>query len=214
MKLIIFDLDGTLVDAYPAIYKSANAAILQLGCPTHNFNFIKRAVGKGDRHLMVDLVGEPLADQALKIYRRSHGQDLKTSVKFLPGAKALLNWCQSQGILLAVASNRPTRFAKIIIKALKAERYFQKVLCADKAPKPKPYPDILLKICKDLKVSEDQTLFVGDMTIDVECGRRAKIKTVAVATGSNSKKELKESRPYKIIDRVNQIKPLITKGHI
>ena len=214
MKLIIFDLDGTLVDAYSAIYKSVNFALSELGFPSQKFSYIKRAVGKGDRHLMVDFVGEKLADQALKIYRRHHTKALESGVRFLPGAKSLLNWGKSQGFLLAVASNRPTKFVKIILRTLKADDYFDKVLCADKAPKPKPYPDILFKICDDLKVKKDQTIFVGDMVIDVDCGNRAKIKTVAVATGSNSKKELKQSRPYKIINQIIQLKQLLKKGFI
>ncbi len=210
MKLIIFDLDGTLVNAFPAIAKSANYAFRALGCKPQKFDTIKRAVGKGDRHLMVDFVGEQLADKALKIYRSQHVDDLKRSVRFTSGAKSLLNWCRSQGFKLAVASNRPTKFARIILKTLKAQDYFDKVLCADKAPKPKPYPDMLFKICQDLKVSLSDTMFVGDMIIDVECGKRAKIRTVAVATGSNTKKELKELRPYKIIDSIKQIKQELT----
>ncbi len=209
IRLVIFDLDGTLVNAYPAVTQSVNFTLMKLEFPPQTATQVKRAVGWGDRQLMVQFVGEDLADKALKIYRANHLKVLEKGVRFMPGAQALLRWCQAQGFLLAIASNRPTRFTEIILKGLDIKEQFDVVLCADKAKRPKPYPDILWEICQRLKVNKKQALFVGDMTIDVHCGANAGIQTVAVATGSNTKKELNQSKPYKIINRINQLKTLL-----
>ena len=212
IRLVIFDLDGTLVNAYPAVVDSVNFTLQKLGFPKKSSYQIKRAVGWGDRQLMVQFVGEKLADKALKIYRPHHLKALGSGVRFLPGAKSILSWCKAQGLLLAIASNRPTVFTKTILKGLGVNQDFALVLCADRARKPKPYPDMLLQICRKLKIKKQQAIFIGDMTIDIHCGSRAGIKTAAVATGSNTKKELNQLRPYKIIDRISQLKTIIAKG--
>ncbi len=214
IRLVIFDLDGTLVNAYPAVVASVNFTLKKLGFPPKTAHQIKRAVGWGDRHLMVDFVGEDLADKAMTLYRPHHFKALKTGVSFLAGALDLLKWCKMHGIKLAIASNRPTKFSNEILKGLKVSQFFDQVLCADKAKRPKPYPDMLLQICRELKVKKQDVLFVGDMTIDLNCGARAGIKTVGVPTGSNTKKELNELKPYKIINKVNQLKKLLGKGSI
>lgn len=213
-QLFIFDLDGTLVNAYPAIIQSVNFTLKKLGFPPRSNLTIIRAVGMGDRHLMAHFVGEDLADRAIRYYRAHHLKALAKGARFLPGAQNVLGWCKSKGFLLGIATNRPTLFTKKILKSLKAERYFDKVLCADKSPKPKPYPDMLLKICKDLKVKKEQAVYIGDMVIDIQCGANAGIKTIAVATGSNSKNELKQAGPYKIIKPITQMKQMIMKGII
>jgi len=211
IKLVIFDLDGTLVNAYPAVSRSVNHTLKVLGFPPRSHDEIKRKVGGGDRKLMVQFVGEELADKAMTIYRPHHARtlQLKGTVKFLPGALGILKFLKGNGYKLAIASNRPTKFTRIILKVLGVSPFFDMVLCADKADKPKPYPDMLWAIAKRLRIDIKEVLYVGDMTIDVNCARRAGIRVVAVATGSSSKKELKELKPWAIIGKMNQLKEII-----
>ena len=208
-RLVIFDLDGTLVNAYPAVVSSVNFTLKKCGFPPKTAYQIKRAVGWGDRQLMAQFVGEDLADQAIQWYRPHHLKALKTGVRFLPGVSVLLKDLKRKGVLLAIASNRPLLFTEVILKGLKIDHLFDYVLCADKAKKPKPYPDMLWQIGRRLKIPKEESLFVGDMTIDLNCGANAGIKTVAVTTGSNTKKELNDLKPYKIINNINQIKKFI-----
>lgn len=212
IRLLVFDLDGTLVNAYPAVVRSVNFTLVRLGFPAKSAHVIKRAVGWGDRQLMAQFVGDKLADRAIKLYRPHHRQSLKEGVRFLPGAKALLAWAKKNGFKTALATNRPQVFTHIILKGLEAECYFDAVSCADKAKRPKPYPDMLFELCRRFKVEKHEVLFIGDMGIDINCGKNAGIPTVAVATGSNTKKELKELKPYKIIDKLNQLKKVITSA--
>lgn len=211
-KVIIFDLDGTLVNAYPAVTSSVNDALQQLGFPKRSYATIKASVGWGDRHLMAGFVGEELADKAIKLYRPHHAKALqaKGGVRFLAGALATLNFLKAKGYKLAIASNRPTRFTQIILKTLGIVRLFDVVLCADRARRPKPYPDMLTSITRQLKVKKDEVLYVGDMTIDVITGQKAGIATVAVVTGSSTREELKALKPRQIIARISQLKQIIT----
>jgi len=211
IKLVIFDLDGTLVNAYPAVSQSVNYTLNLLGFAPRSHAQIKHSVGGGDRKLMVHFVGEKLADQALAVYRPHHTKALrlKGAVRPLPGALGILRFLKSKGYKLAVASNRPTKFTRIILKALGIAEFFNVVLCADKAARPKPYPDILLAIAGRLNLEKKEVLYVGDMTIDVNCARRAGVRMVAVSTGSSSKKELKDLKPWRIVGKINQLKKII-----
>ena len=213
MKLIIFDLDGTLVNAYPAVHASINFTLKRMGRAPKSAALIKRSVGWGDRHLLEGFLGKAKAVEALKIYRKHHMGAIKAAggVKFLPGAKAILAVLKKDGYRLAIASNRPTKYTLLILKVLNARAYFDMVLCADKAKRPKPYPDMLLQILRTLKVGKKDALYVGDMGIDVIAGRRAGIRTVAVATGSCTPGQLKQLKPWRMIDKMNRLKTIIRR---
>lgn len=209
LKAVIFDLDGTLVDAYKAVERSMNYALTQAGFPKVSAHTIKRSVGWGDRQLIEGFVGQAHAPKVLDIYRRHHKGSLKTGVKFLRGAQKILKDLDRDGYILAIASNRPTRFTKIILKVLKMDGYFDYVLCADKISRPKPYPDILKYILKKYKLRREEALYVGDMTIDVKTGNSARVKTVAVLTGSSTRDEISALKPYRIIPRISLLENII-----
>ena len=209
IKLIIFDLDGTLMDAYGAVSRSINFTMKKFGLPKLSAAMIKRTVGWGDKHLLEAFVGKAHSQKALAIYRRHHERSLRQDTKFLPGAKRVLRELRKEGYLLAVASNRPTKFSLIALRHLKIQKVFDFILCGDKARRPKPYPDILLQILARFKLRSDDALYVGDMTIDVQTGRRAKIRTIAVTTGSSTAAELAALKPYRLIRRVDAVIPIL-----
>ena len=213
IKLVIFDLDGTLVNAYPAVSQSVNYTLGAFGLAPRTHGEIKRSVGGGDRKLMVHFVGERRADEAIAIYRPHHTKALqqKGAVRLLPGALGALKFLKLKGYKLAIASNRPTKFTRIILRVLGVLQYFDLVLCADRAPLPKPYPDMLWVIIQRLKMAKNEAVFVGDMTIDINCAHQAGIRAVAVATGSSSSKELKALKPWAFMDKMVQLKSIITK---
>lgn len=198
-KLIIFDLDGTLIDAYPAIIRSFNYTMLKLGYRKKNALTIRRAVGWGDENLLKPFLRLKDLDKALLIYRRHHAKALVKNSRAVSGAYRVLDYLKRKGYALAVASNRPTRFSRILIRHLKLEKYFDYVLCADKLKKGKPSPEILNRIMRRLKVRPSSTIYVGDMAIDAEAGRRAKVKTIIVTGGSSTRREIEAENPCLII---------------
>ena len=213
IRAIIFDLDGTLVNAYPAVSQSVNYTLKTMGFKPHTHAQIKRAVGWGDRQLMAQFEGEALSDIAITVYRPHHAKAILKpgGVRFLSGAQALLKALHGEGYKLAVASNRPTRFTLLVLHQLNIRRLFDVVLCADRAPRPKPYPEILRVILKRLRLSRAEALYVGDMTIDVNTGQRAGVRTIVVTTGSSTRPELKALKPHAIVPRINQLKIILKK---
>ncbi|MFA5059512.1 MAG: HAD family hydrolase [Candidatus Omnitrophota bacterium] len=209
IKLVIFDLDGTLVDAYPAIVRSFNLTMRKLNLPTQKSTVIHRAVGWGDKNLLKPFVGDKNISMALRIYRKDHKTSLRQKTKFLPHAKDLLAYLKKKKYRLAIASNRPTKFTHIILEHLKVKDWFDYILCGDKMKRSKPHPDILLKTLNRFSLRPQEAVYVGDMTVDVLAGKRAKIKTIAVATGSNTKKELQKLKPFRLIDHVGELKKIL-----
>ncbi len=202
IKLVIFDLDGTLVNAYPAIVQSFNKVMEALGRPQQKSRVIRRAVGWGDKNLLKPFVATRDLNRALAIYRQDHQKALAQKTRFLPGARKLLLDLRKQKIKLAVASNRPTKFSLIILRHLKVKKYFDYILCGDKIKRAKPHPDIILRILKRLSVQSQEAVYIGDMTVDVLAGNRAKVRTIAVLGGSSTRKELARLHPDKIINNI------------
>lgn len=209
IKLIIFDLDGTLVDAYSAIFRSFNYTMRKLNLPCRRNSVIRRAVGWGDENLLKPFVEEKALKKALLIYRRHHKISLLKYSRLFPGVAKLLAGLKFKGYKLAVASNRPTRFSRILIRHLGIEKYFDYALCSDRLKYGKPHPLILNRIIRRFSLKPQQALYVGDMVIDVQAGKRAKIKTIIVTTGSNTKKEVKKEKPYWIISRIRGLTKIL-----
>lgn len=209
IQLIIFDLDGTLVDAYPAIIRSFNYTLQKLGYHKQSSPVIRRAVGWGDDNLLKPFLNVKDLKDALLIYRRHHRNALRKESRLFPNVEKILLYLEKKGYKLAVASNRPTKFSWILIRHLKLKKYFDYVLCADRLRHIKPHPEILRKIMQKFSLKPAQALYVGDMAIDAQAGRRAKIRTIIVTTGSSSRAEVKKERPYRIMKRITELLKLL-----
>ncbi len=208
-KLIIFDLDGTLIDAYAAIAGTFNYTMKRLGYPLQTADIIRRAVGGGDLNLLTPFVRKPDVYKALQIYRRHHAGALRAKARLYPSVRFLLASLKRRGIKLAVASNRPTRFSLIVLRHLGILKYFDYILCKDKLKYGKPHPLILNIIMRKFSIKPSETMYVGDMAIDAQTGRRAHVRSVVVTTGSSSRKELAREHPDHIIPRVSDVLALV-----
>ncbi|MFA6357805.1 MAG: HAD family hydrolase [Candidatus Omnitrophota bacterium] len=209
IKLIIFDLDGTLINAYAAIEKSFNYVMRTLELKIQNSGVIRRAVGWGDGNLLKPFVPSENLDQALSLYRKHHKHSLLKYAHLYPYAKSLLRQLKARGYKLAVASNRPTEFSLILLRHLQIFDYFDYVLCADKLKHGKPNPEILNKIVKRFAFKKSQVLYVGDMVIDAQAANRAKINAIIVMGGSSSKSEIKKEKPFKIIPAIGKLMQML-----
>jgi len=209
IKLVIFDLDGTLIDAYRAIIRSFNYVMRKCNYPCQSGLVIRRAVGWGDSNLLAPFVDAGQLKKAVSLYRRHHKKSLLEDSRLLPGAKRVLNYLKARGYLLAVASNRPTKFSHILIRHLGLEKYFAYVLCADKLKEGKPHPEILNKIRKKFSLQKNEVLYVGDMVIDAQAGSRAGIRTIIVSGGSSTQSQIQKQRPWKIARRLSSLRKLL-----
>lgn len=205
IKLVIFDLDGTLVDAYAAIGSSFNYLMRKLGLKPQSLSVIRRLVGWGDINLLKPYILPENLKPALNLYRQHHKRSLLEHSRLYPQVKRLLRTLKQKGYKLAVASNRPSKFSRILLRHLGINVFFDYVLCADQCGHGKPNPEMLNKIVKRFKVKKTQVLYVGDMVIDAQAGKRAGIRTVVVTSGSSRRFEIKQEQPFKVISTISRL---------
>jgi phosphoglycolate phosphatase len=205
LKLVIFDLDGTLVDAYPAIIRSFNYAMRQSGYPAQDSLTIRRQVGWGDKNLLKPFIKPRDLKKVLYLYRRHHRGSLLKYSRLYSGSRKTLSYLKGRGLKLAVASNRPTEFSRILIRHLGLKSYFDYILCADKLRYAKPHPEILNRIMRRFSVKPQEVVYAGDMAIDAQAGRRAGVATVIVTTGSSPLSKIRKERPGRIIRRITEL---------
>jgi len=97
----------------------------------------------------------------------------------------------------------------MLLNKFSIKKYFQYVLCADKLKNAKPHPQIITNIVRRLKISTAGTVYVGDMAIDVQAGRAADVRTIAVVGGSSSKQEIKKQKPDFILKDISFLKKIL-----
>ncbi|MBI3990980.1 MAG: HAD family hydrolase [Candidatus Omnitrophica bacterium] len=208
-KTVIFDLDGTIFDDYGTIADALNYALKKSGYPTESLARVRRAVGRGPGTLFRVFVPEKDADAVERLYMERYSKIICSKVHLLPGAYRLLKDLSGDGVQLAVASNKSGKFTRHILKHLKVDTFFRKIICGDEIEMAKPHPQILLSIMRELKSQANKTLYVGDMDIDARTGRGAGVKTVVVLTGSSSRNEVEKEKPYRILKRISDVRRLV-----
>ncbi|HYM77605.1 MAG TPA: HAD-IA family hydrolase [Candidatus Dormibacteraeota bacterium] len=192
IKLVIFDLDGTLIDSRLDLVHSVNAALRHIGRPELPEDVIASYVGDGapiliQRALGGEAVDEPLVRKGLEFfltYYRAHKLDHTT---VYPGIEEALATIQNSGNghprRMAVLSNKPVNPSRAIVEALGLGKYFQQVYGGNSFATKKPEPEGALQLLAESRVAPEQAVIVGDSHVDVRTGRNAGMWTVAVRYG-------------------------------
>ena len=190
-RAVLFDFDGTLADSYAAITASVNHVLQHHGRPTLTETKVRTLVGHGLQQLMDTILPGIDHDAAAKLYREHHPTVMKSHTKLLPGVADGLKALKAAGVKLGVCSNKPAYLTRTLLGMLEIDHYFDVVYGPDDVGVPKPDPTMVLKALEKLGVQKDQALYVGDMEVDVETGRRAGIETWVMPTGSNDEATLR-----------------------
>lgn len=193
VDLIIFDLDGTLIDSRVDITHSVNAALRQVGLPTKTPEQIVRLIGNGTRALVERAVGDnrELFEKAFAIFTKDYGAHLLDHTTLYPGVRESLDHFRRKK--LAVMSNKRQRFCDAILRGLKIDPYFRIIQGGDTAKAKKPDPAPLRHICETLAVPPQRAAMVGDSPVDVAAGKAAGLVTVGITGGFTPEKTMKDS---------------------
>ncbi len=209
IKLVIFDLDGTLIDSRLDLVHSVNAALRHIGRPELPDDVIASYVGDGapiliQRALGVEAVDEALVRKGLEFflsYYREHKLDHTT---VYPGIAEALEAIQrsSNGAprKLAVLSNKPVNPSRAIIEALGLGSFFSQVYGGNSFVTKKPDPEGARKLLEESGVRPEQAAIVGDSHVDVRTGRNAGLWTIGVTYGF-AMHTLENEPPDVLVDR-------------
>ena len=192
MNLVLFDLDGTLVDTAQDLGMALNLQLARHGKPALAQEFIRPVASHGTRGLLELGFGITPVDVDFEAKRIEY-LDLYESVftnnpVLLPGIAELLSELDAIGIKWGIVTNKPRRFSVDLIKAVKhanASLYEGSVclVCGDDALLPKPAPDTLLMACTETSSLVSDCIYVGDAERDIQAGRAAGMKTIVALFG-------------------------------
>ena len=209
-KLVIFDLDGTLLDTIADLAESANYALKQLGYPTHDVETIRTFVGNGINKLLERALPsyEQTEENVIRMrshfvpYYDVHNADLSSPY---PGIVNLLEDLQAKGIQIAVASNKYQAATVKLVKQYFPNIDFVEILGQREGINVKPDPTIVFDILKKAKVSFEETLYVGDSGVDMQTAINAGIDAVGVTWGFRPRAELESFQPMGLIDKAEEL---------
>ena len=188
--LIVFDLDGTLIDGYAGITDALGFAMERLGFAPLSEETVRGMVGKGLEKLLEKAVGAAHAREGVRLFRERYAVVADEKTFLLPDVPEVVERLAHDGHLLAVASNKPERFSRRILAGKGVADRFFAVAGPDDATPPKPDPAMLLAIMRRAAAPPGRTVAVGDMEIDAETARAAGCRCVLVDGGSRSHEEL------------------------
>jgi phosphoglycolate phosphatase len=202
IKGVIFDLDGTLIDSYQAIYLSFQYAYESMGLPPLSYEEARKVVGLGLTITFNDLLGKERTPEALRLFRKKYWEVFPDHTHFLPGAKELAFELHRRGIRQAIATNKLGRFSRAIIRHFGMEDLFVAVLGDEDVAINKPDPEMLLAAIERLALPKEAIVMVGDSLVDIEAARNAGIRVFAVPSGTTPREVLQRANPTAILDRL------------
>jgi phosphoglycolate phosphatase len=205
VDLLIFDLDGTLIESKWDIAKAVNLTLTDLGMAVRPQEEIFGFVGDGVKRLLRLAVGEENEtryEEALRVFRDHYLTHCLDCTCFYPGVETVLT--HFAGKHKAVATNKSLEYTTRILQGLGAH-HFAYVIGGDNGYGLKPEPGMLLKILEALHVEKDRAVLIGDSTNDINAGHNAGIKVCAVGYGMGNRERMAACRPDWFIEKPEQL---------
>ena len=214
-KLILFDLDGTLVDSVPDLALAVNDMLTTLGRESFDVDVIRSWVGNGAQTLVKrglcgsseinENLDEALFVKALDVFLKSYAKNLCVETVTYPNVVSSLQTLKDEGFRLALVTNKPFDFIEPLLKGLGMKGMFELCLGGDSLAVKKPNPEPLLHICKVLGVSVENSLIVGDSKNDILAANSAKMQSIAVSYGYNYGEDISVHNPDYVVDDFAEI---------
>jgi phosphoglycolate phosphatase len=211
--LLIFDLDGTLVNTLDDIATSVNHTLECLGESPITVDAVRRYVGDGIEMLMQrSLRGKTgRLNEAISMYKDHHRLNLLVRSSLYPTVKETLDYYRT--LPLAVVTNKTMEFSKPLLDGLGIGHYFKLVIGADHGMPLKPAPDSVLKIMTEFNVPKERTVIVGDGITDIRAGKAAGIITCSVTYGFRSDEELRKAEPDYTISVLSDLRKIFVPAN-
>jgi len=186
--LVVFDLDGTLIDSAPDMHRAVNLMLADLGCAPLTLPDIRTMVGDGASALIARALAARQcvnADpaKALEDFLAHYEADPTNVTRTFAGVAETLERLRSIGLTLAVCTNKPTRLTEMILERLGIDRYFARVVAGDSMPFRKPDPRALMEVVDGFGTAKEATLMVGDSEVDAATAHAASVPFALMTYG-------------------------------
>jgi len=187
MDLVIFDLDGTLIDSSRDLANAVNATRAHLGLAPIENETVYSYVGNGAPVLIRKALGPEYADEevqsALEYFLAYYREHMLDNTVLYPGVREALDQFRSAGLIMAVLTNKPVRFSQGIVDGLGLGAHFRRVYGGNSFEQKKPHPVGIETLMNEACAAREETLMVGDSSVDVQTARNARVTACGVTWG-------------------------------
>lgn len=216
VDLLVFDLDGTLIDSRRDIADSLNQTFLKVGYDPLSMETIAGFVGNGVGPLIrraVEAAGHSdRLEEVTDIFREIYWERLLDTTRLFDDVEETLDKLSGR-YRMGIVSNKPERYTRRIVAELGLARYVGgAVYGGDTLPVKKPDPAAVLQIAAGHAVPVSRTLVVGDSAVDIETGKNAGAFTAGAAYGFRSREELLKAGPDAVIESFGELSGLLGAG--
>ena len=217
IKLVIFDLDGTLIDTMEDIANACNYALEQCGCPVRRLDEYNMLVGRGIDNLFRGALPEDLKNEEMVVKMRSffvpyYNEHKCDYTRPYNGIIELLDRLSADGLQFAVASNKYQEGTEQLVEKFFGKYGFVKILGQRDGKPIKPDPEIVREAMEGVPgITLDEVLYCGDSDVDMQTGIGAGVKTVGVTWGFRTREELAAYSPLALIDSPMELVDIISQ---
>jgi phosphoglycolate phosphatase len=207
VKLMVFDLDGTLADTGADLAGSVNRTLQSLGIPTHPDPEILEFVGDGVRKLIERSLGEPHQDrfaEALERFKKIYADHLLDHTSLYPGVPEILRHFGGKEIVLI--TNKSLNFTLTLCSGLGIAGFFKQIIAGDSNDFMKPDPRLLLPLLEKFGSGPAETLVIGDGVNDILLARNTGVRSCAFLNGLGNREKLLRLRPDFVIEKMIDLK--------
>jgi phosphoglycolate phosphatase len=216
-KMILIDVDGTLVDSVPDLAYCVDVMMVRLGRAPYGETAVRDWVGNGverlvRRALVGQLEGEPTDadfDRAYPIFLDLYAENTSKRSVLYPGVREGLDWLRAAGYALGCVTNKAAQFTEPLLKDLGVRDFFDIVISGDTLPKKKPDPLPLLHAAEYFGVAPADSLMIGDSVSDVSAARAAGFGIVCMSYGYNHGEDIRLANPDAVIDSMVELQGLV-----
>ena len=207
-ELLVFDLDGTLIDSRLDLANAVNYMRQSMNLEPIDNTRVVRMIGNGINSLVRRAIADADVDfeTALQRMKRFYADNLLESTSLYPGVAAGLAELKQKGLTLAIVTNKNADVTRVILKALDIEQYFSAIIGGDGEYPLKPEPDALIALQKQFNAPASGCWMIGDHYTDMEAGRRAGFRRIFLTYGFG---ETREETPDYTVDKFSEIAHVI-----
>ncbi|QTR54181.1 phosphoglycolate phosphatase [Thiothrix unzii] len=217
-KMVLIDVDGTLVDSVPDLTFCVDEMMKQLDMPVRGEAAVRQWVGNGvqrltERALTNDLDGYPDADlfaRAMPIFMELYAENTSKRSRLYDGVVEGLDFLQScEGLKIGCVTNKAEQFTLPLLTDLGIVDRFEIIISGDTLPEKKPHPMPLLHAAEKLGVKPEDAVMIGDSKSDVKAARAAGFKIICMTYGYNHGEDIRNYSPDAVIDSMTELNNLI-----
>lgn len=212
-SLVLFDLDGTLVDSAPDLASAIDRMLVTLGREPAGEAQVRGWIGRGQPMLIKRALTGLLwpedvpedFERAHELYVAFYGEMLAERSRLYPGVLECLDALRALNIPMACVTNKDSRFTARVLASLGILEYFDALASGDEYARPKPEPDALLDTARRLGVAPEDAVMVGDSSADAKAARAAGMMLVMVPYGYHGGEAVESFLPDLVLSDLNEL---------